>query len=104
MYTPRNNFPQFGSYAENDSSKIFSCIRASANTGPACIREKITSPRIFSAFIGFVPGGIAEIVSWYRAIYGATKHFPGTCLLLVFLPARLQKLIAGLFSLLSRTS
>ena len=57
---PKNNFPQeFGQYAENDSSKIFSYIRASANTGPACIREKKLIPRdFFPACIGFVPGGI----------------------------------------------
>ena len=45
-------------YFKNNSSKIFSCIRASANTGPACIRAKINSPRLFPACIGFVPGGM----------------------------------------------
>ena len=58
MYSHRIEFLQESSYsAENDPSKIFSCIRASANTGPACIRAKINSPRIFPACIGFVPGG-----------------------------------------------
>ena len=34
-------------YFKHDSSKIVSCICASANTGPACIRAKINSPRLF---------------------------------------------------------
>ena len=61
MYLHRNELPpppKYGKYEENSSSKIFSCIRASANTGPACIGAKISSPRIFPACIGFVPGGI----------------------------------------------
>ena len=34
MYSHRNEFLQdFGSYAENDPSRVFTCIRASANTG-----------------------------------------------------------------------
>ena len=57
MYSHRNEFPQeFGNCAENNSSKLFSCIRASANTGPACIHAKINSPEKFPACIGFVPG------------------------------------------------
>ena len=44
-------------YFKNNSSKIFSCIRTRANTGPTCIRAKINSSRFFPAYIGFVPGG-----------------------------------------------
>ena len=44
-------------YFKNNSSNIFSCIRASANTGPACIRAKINSPRIFSCMYWFCAGG-----------------------------------------------
>ena len=58
MYSHRNEFPQeFGQYVENDSSKIFSCISASANTGPACIHSKINSPRNFSCMYWFCAGG-----------------------------------------------
>ena len=53
MNSPKN----LAQYSGNTSSKIFSCIRASANTGPSCIRAKINSPRFFPACIGFVPGG-----------------------------------------------
>ena len=64
MYTPRNSFPQeFGYYAENDSSTIVSCIRASANTGPACIRGKINSPRIFSCMYWFCAGGYVTVMA-----------------------------------------
>ena len=35
-------------YFQNNSTKIFSYIRASANTGPACIRAKILIPKNFS--------------------------------------------------------
>ena len=42
MYSHRNEIPQeFGQYADNDPAKKLSCIRASANTGPACIRAKL---------------------------------------------------------------
>ena len=59
MYSHRVNSPKnLAKYSGNTSSIIFSCIRASANTGPACIRAKIDSPRICPACIGFVPGGI----------------------------------------------
>ena len=44
-------------YLKNDSSKLFSCIGASANTGPTCIRTTINSSRFFPACIGFVPEG-----------------------------------------------
>ena len=44
-------------YFRDNPSKVFSCICASANTGPTCIHAKINSPRIFPACIGFVPGG-----------------------------------------------
>ena len=48
MYSHLDEFPpKYGKYTEDYSSRIFSCIRASANTGPACIREKINSPRFF---------------------------------------------------------
>ena len=57
-----NSLKNLAQYSGNTSSKIFSCIRASANTGPACIRAKMNSPRIFPAYIGFVPGGIAVTV------------------------------------------
>ena len=60
MYSHRNEFlHELGTYVENTSSKIFARIRASANTGPACLRAKIDSPRILPACIGFVPGGNA---------------------------------------------
>ena len=63
MYSHRIEFPHESSYsAENDPSKIFSCIRASANTGPACIRAKIIPPEFLPACIGFVPGGIFQVV------------------------------------------
>ena len=40
------------------SSTRFSCIRASANTGPACIRARKLFPNyLFPVCIGFVPGG-----------------------------------------------
>ena len=46
MYSHRMNSPKnLAQYSGNASSKIFSCIRASANTGPACIRADINSPR-----------------------------------------------------------
>ena len=58
MYSHRIEFLQESSYsAENDPSKIFSCIRASANTGPACIRANINSPRILSCMYWFCAGG-----------------------------------------------
>ena len=44
-------------YFKNNLSKIFSCIRASANTGPACIRAKINSPRIISCMYWLCAGG-----------------------------------------------
>ena len=58
MYSHRKELLQeLCKYAENNSSKIFSCICASANTGSACIRAKTISPGIVPACIGFVPGG-----------------------------------------------
>ena len=45
-------------YFKHNSSNIFPCIRASANTGPTFIHAKINSPRFFHACIGFVPGGM----------------------------------------------
>ena len=58
MYSHRMNSPRnLVQYSGNTSSKIFSCIRASANTGPACIRAKINSPRFFSCMYWFCAGG-----------------------------------------------
>ena len=57
MYLHRHELPKYGRYEENCSSKIFSCIRASANTGPTCIGAKINSPRIFSCMYWFCAGG-----------------------------------------------
>ena len=37
--------------------KRFSCVRTSANTGPACIRAENQFSKIFPACIGFLPGG-----------------------------------------------
>ena len=49
-----NEFPQeFCEHAENDSSNVLSCIRASVNTGPACVRAKKSFPTNFPACIGF---------------------------------------------------
>ena len=57
MYSHRVNFPKnLAKYSGNTSSKIFSCIRASADAGPACIRAKINSPRIFSCMYWFCAG------------------------------------------------
>ena len=53
MNSPKN----LAQYSGNISSKIFSCICASANTGPACIRAKINSPIIFSCMYWFCAGG-----------------------------------------------
>ena len=61
MYSHRVNSPKnLAKYSGNTSSKtkIFSCIRASANTGPACIHAKINSPRIFSCMYWFCAGGV----------------------------------------------
>ena len=44
-------------YFKNNSSNVFSCICASANTGPTCMCAKMNSSRFFPACIGFVPGG-----------------------------------------------
>ena len=50
MYSHQIDSPKnLAQYSGNTSSKIFSCIRTSANTGPACIRAKINSPIIFPA-------------------------------------------------------
>ena len=63
MYSHRNAFPQeFGEYAENDPSNIFSCICASANTAPACIHTKLIPQEMFPACVGFVPGGMLLLV------------------------------------------
>ena len=56
-----SEFPKnLAQYSGNTSSKVFSCIRASVNTGPACIRAKINSPRIFSCMYWFCAGGYYE--------------------------------------------
>ena len=44
-------------YFRNKSSKIFSCICASANTGPTCIRANINFPRFFSCMYWFCARG-----------------------------------------------
>ena len=59
MYSHRVNSPKnLAKYSGNTSSNIFSCIRGSANTGPACIRAKINSPRCFSCMYWFCAGGL----------------------------------------------
>ena len=50
-------------YFKNNSSKIFSCIRTHANTGPTCIRAKINSSRFFSCMYRFCAGGYGAICS-----------------------------------------
>ena len=46
MYLHRNELPpKYGEYEENCSSKILSCIRTRANTGPACIGAKNEFPQ-----------------------------------------------------------
>ena len=47
-------------YFRNNSSIIFSCICASANTGPTCIHTKINSPRSVSCMYWFCAGGKFE--------------------------------------------
>ena len=46
-------------YFKSNSSKIFSCIRTHANTGPTCIHAKFHSSRIFSCMYRFCAGGYA---------------------------------------------
>ena len=46
-------------YFENNSSKIFSCIRTRANASPTCVRPKLIPQECFPACIGFVPGGMS---------------------------------------------
>ena len=59
MYTPRNNFPQeFGSYAENDSSKIFPVFARVQIQAPHVFAKKLIPQQFFPACIGFVPGGM----------------------------------------------
>ena len=43
-------------YLKNNSSEIFSCIHASANTGPARIRAKINSREMFYCMYWFCAG------------------------------------------------
>ena len=58
LYQYRGQGQSANTYFKNNSSKIFSCIRTSANTGPTCIRAKKLIPQeFFPACIGFVPGG-----------------------------------------------
>ena len=58
LYQYRGQSQSANTYFKNNSSKIFSCIRTSANTGPTCIRAKINSSRIFSCMYRFCAGGI----------------------------------------------
>ena len=60
MYTPRNNFSRrFGSYAENDSSKILNPVFARVRIqAPHVFAEKLIPQEFFPACIGFVPGGV----------------------------------------------
>ena len=48
-------------YSKRNSLRVFSCIRVSANTGPACLLPKNKFLNIFPACIGFVPGGIVPL-------------------------------------------
>ena len=66
MYSHRVNSPKnLSKYSGNTCSKIFSCIRASANTGPACIRAKINSPRDFSCMYWFCAGGSVYVTFFF---------------------------------------
>ena len=57
LYQYRGQGQSANTCFKNNSSKIFSCIRTSANTGPTCIREKNNSSRIFSCMYRFCAGG-----------------------------------------------
>ena len=66
MYSHRNAFlKNLATYSENNSPNRFSynspngfsCIRASANTGPACILAETNSPRLCSCMHWFCAGG-----------------------------------------------
>ena len=73
-------------YFKNNSSKIFSCIRTHANTGPTCIRAKINSSRnIFPAF--------------RRAERGPASQGAGVANCRIFLVLLCLPLLCGLFSL-----
>ena len=64
MYSQRNDFPQeFGKYAENNPSKIFSCIRMSVNTAPACIRAKNKIPQEIVQRVLVLCGGTANAMT-----------------------------------------
>ena len=47
-------------YFKHNSSKLFSCICVSANTGPTCIRAKINSSRTLSCMYWFCAGGYEQ--------------------------------------------
>ena len=54
-------------YFKNNSSEVFSCICASANTGPTCIHKKVNSSRLFSLMYWFCTWGICVYI--YGCIY-----------------------------------
>ena len=83
-YQYRGQGQSANTYFKNNSSKIVSCIRTSANTGPTCIRAKLNSSRIFPACIGFVPGGMA--VSWCITLF--QKKLAENPICIAFLGAR----------------
>ena len=60
QYQYRGQRQSANTFFKKNSSKIFSCIRTSANTGPTCIRAKINSSRIFSCMYRFCAGGYCE--------------------------------------------
>ena len=90
MYSHRNEFSQeFGNYAENDSSKIVSCICASANTGPACSRAKIEIPQDHFLHVLVLCCGYLPLLSFWvvgggagfcrQTIFEMTTHDHETC-------------------------
>ena len=68
MHSHRDESPQeFGKYEDNNSSKIFSCIRPNVNTGTAMyLREKL------------VPQEFLSCVYWFCA-RGYSEHLPRAC-------------------------
>ena len=59
-------YSRLGWYAENDSSKLSSCIRASANTGPACILK--TRLGSWKPVLGFVCSGCPQLGDWKKHV------------------------------------
>ena len=68
LYQYRGQGQSANTYFKNNSLKIFSCIRTSANTGPTCIRAKINSSRFFSCMYRFCAGGTTPIACTLPAV------------------------------------